>query len=291
MDINLKIDKPEFMDNIEEMQSTIGLLRTLVSDTVFTVTNSYEKGTNEKAEASKVFKTNVESIQKMLSSLALSYRRCETLGNEVNAFIKREAASESSRKRKISESGGLDHQTLEAISLQNSTQVFSASRQTFPSGSNTPFSGLPFIRFTLNEIFTGVITFRKSLENESYVVDRIGIWGLEEKEAVVSTQSTGCSIWNQSEHMVFRRISLYAKNAVKYYFENDKDQHLKRLLNWLASYKGLFSEECKECKTLLLHESSDDLFMPCVLRHFETLQPYHSTCLQHFPLNPLSLSM
>ena len=104
--------------------------------------------------------------------------------------------------------------------------------------------------------------------DEEVVLRRVLVYGSEED--ALDTQP-----WQLSSHTVFRRITENAAAALEQMRPPACCTPLPSLLEWLESYKGLFTEPCATTGRLLELHSSLHGFLPPTQRSHHGYQASH----------------
>ncbi|KAG0012421.1 hypothetical protein BGZ81_001598, partial [Podila clonocystis] len=89
------------------------------------------------------------------------------------------------------------------------------------------------------------------------------------------------TIWEDSHHLVFKKISQIATGAVDHFLSKDPRSLLGAALEWLAHYTTLFSSSCVKCKKHLCFDSQQFKLLPPTFYTYNSpaVQPYHPQCL------------
>lgn len=97
--------------------------------------------------------------------------------------------------------------------------------------------------------------------------------GLLIEWVVVKGHGESLSLWTESRHSVFRKVTENA-NAGMLHFHSPTlpDLGVKSFMSWFHSFITLFSAPCKKCGRRL----NEDL--PPTWRDFHTLEPFHELC-------------
>ncbi|KAI9015645.1 hypothetical protein CLU79DRAFT_337688 [Phycomyces nitens] len=74
------------------------------------------------------------------------------------------------------------------------------------------------------------------------------------------------SVWQESNHFVFQKINMLAKDAFGDMTTLTAKEALSSILQWLASYHNLFVEPCCRCHKRLQFDSPHYKHLPAVVR-------------------------
>lgn len=118
-------------------------------------------------------------------------------------------------------------------------------------------------------VFKALISFRITTYLSANIqVEKITVFGLGEKQKK--------TFLDQSDLLVFQRITEQANKALNYFAMTSPQSTLKKFLLWLSSYKNLFTQECTLCNRFI---RNDGIYLPPVYREYEMGLAYHLQCI------------
>ncbi|KAF9285744.1 Mediator of RNA polymerase II transcription subunit 27 [Mortierella antarctica] len=134
-------------------------------------------------------------------------------------------------------------------------------------------SSLPtaVIKVTISAVMNAYLVLERNDQSRCMSVSRIVVFGAGEET----------SIWEDSHHLVFKKISQIATGAVDHFVSKDPRSLLGATLEWLAHYTTLFSSPCAKCEKHLCFDSQQFKLLPPTFYTYSTptVQPYHPQCL------------
>ncbi|KAF9324535.1 Mediator of RNA polymerase II transcription subunit 27 [Podila minutissima] len=134
-------------------------------------------------------------------------------------------------------------------------------------------SSLPtaVIKVTISAVMNAYLVLERDDQSRCMSVSRIVVFGAGEET----------SIWEDSHHLVFKKISQIATGAVDHFVSKDPQSLLGATLEWLAHYTTLFSSPCVKCAKHLCFDSQQFKLLPPTFYTYNTptVQPYHPQCL------------
>ncbi|KAF9087340.1 hypothetical protein BGX23_008199 [Mortierella sp. AD031] len=88
------------------------------------------------------------------------------------------------------------------------------------------------------------------------------------------------SVWEDSSHLVFKKISQIAVGAVDYFMEKAPRSLLGLVLEWISMYSTLFTAPCSGCAKHLYFDSQQFKHLPPTLYSYDEhlALPFHPAC-------------
>ncbi|KAF9902800.1 hypothetical protein EC991_004535 [Linnemannia zychae] len=89
------------------------------------------------------------------------------------------------------------------------------------------------------------------------------------------------SVWEDSSHLVFKKISQIAVGAVDYFMDKTPRSLLGLVLEWISTYTTLFTAPCRGCGKHLYFDSQQFKHLPPTLYTFDDegmALPFHPAC-------------
>ncbi|KAF9428392.1 hypothetical protein BGZ94_002570 [Podila epigama] len=127
------------------------------------------------------------------------------------------------------------------------------------------------IKVKIAAVFSAYLVVERDEQGRCISISRIVVFGAGEE----------MSVWEDSHHLVFKRISQIAVGAIDYYMTKDRRSMLGATLEWLANYTTLFTSPCSKCGKHLYFDSQQFKHLPPTFYSYTTptVQPYHPQCL------------
>ncbi|XP_065068820.1 mediator of RNA polymerase II transcription subunit 27-like [Rhopilema esculentum] len=86
-------------------------------------------------------------------------------------------------------------------------------------------------------------------------------------------------LWTPSAFLTFQKVTEVSQAALlSFYSPTEYQRSAWHLVQWLSSYKTLFSDKCDQCNRHLKVETAEGYLMPPCWRDFLTHKSYHTTC-------------
>ncbi|CAO3570199.1 unnamed protein product [Mortierella alpina] len=132
---------------------------------------------------------------------------------------------------------------------------------------------LPFsiVKICIADVLNAFIVMETSKKDRCLAISRLVVFGAGEEN----------SIWEDSNHLVFRKITQTAVGAVDYYKAKEPRSLLGLVLEWIAAYRNLFTAPCSGCHKHLLFDSQQFKHLPPTLYTYDTPKaaPFHPQCI------------
>ncbi|KAL1916935.1 uncharacterized protein VTP21DRAFT_5132 [Calcarisporiella thermophila] len=297
------------IEKINEMLTALNELRTAVSHIVDTFRIDFDP--TKVAASIQTFKTYVEIAEKNLTrSSSLSHEIQGYLHNLNTTVLISEISPDenTSTDKPKTELGKRDTYVQAAISIFNKHRSLSTTREDndllsesitniaknkhkrlketvenwrenrqkpCPVNiiwvSNPNMAGISGLVVTIGKIMKSNISLSIDMHTGVIDISRVVTFGYkEEKES-----------WEESDLIVFKKISHLATDVVEYGRQWDPNNLLIFFLDWLWSYNNLFTQPCRNCGQLLIFDSPHYKFLPPVMRTFKDKQfrEYHIQCI------------
>ncbi|KAI8363220.1 mediator complex subunit 27-domain-containing protein [Mortierella sp. GBAus27b] len=150
--------------------------------------------------------------------------------------------------------------------MKRSDQKIRATRT--DDHSSMPFST---IKLGVSGVLNAFIVMETSKKGRCLSISRFVVFGAGEENAT----------WEESNHLVFRKITQIAIGAVDYFMGREPKSLLGLVLEWLATYSTLFTTPCTGCGKHLFFDSQQFKHLPPTLYTYKqpTTQPFHPQCL------------
>ncbi|KAF9985203.1 hypothetical protein BGZ75_003258 [Mortierella antarctica] len=148
---------------------------------------------------------------------------------------------------------------------QSGLRVFAVRLGDQPS---LPFS---IVKVCIAGVLNAFIVMETSKKGRCLAISRLVVFGAGEEN----------SIWEDSNHLVFRKITQTAVGAVDYYKAKEPRSLLGLVLEWIATYCTLFTAPCAGCHKHLLFDSQHFKHLPPTLYTYDKPKPapFHPQCL------------
>ncbi|KAG9322082.1 hypothetical protein KVV02_005010 [Mortierella alpina] len=148
---------------------------------------------------------------------------------------------------------------------QSGLRVFAVRLGDQPS---LPFS---IVKVCIAGVLNAFIVMETSKKGRCLAISRLVVFGAGEEN----------SIWEDSNHLVFRKITQTAVGAVDYYKAKEPRSLLGLVLEWIATYRTLFTAPCAGCHKHLLFDSQHFKHLPPTLYTYDKPKhaPFHPQCL------------
>ncbi len=109
---------------------------------------------------------------------------------------------------------------------------------------------------------------RATLVLKGLVIEWVVVKGCNEELGDAESE-----IWNESDYLVFRKLTENANAAMlNYNYPMYPEFSLKSFITYLHSFDTLFTDKCKKCGYHLRNH------LPPTWREFKTLEPFHEDC-------------
>ncbi|KAI7820858.1 mediator complex subunit 27-domain-containing protein [Gamsiella multidivaricata] len=140
-----------------------------------------------------------------------------------------------------------------------------ASRQ--DSQPSMPFST---VKISVSGVMHAYIVMETNGKGRCTSVSRLIVFGTGEEN----------SIWEDSSHLVFKKITQIAVGAVDYFTAKEPRSLLGLTLEWLSAYSTLFTAPCSGCGKHLFFDSQQFKHLPPTLYTYDQpTKPFHPQCL------------
>ncbi|KAI8598795.1 mediator complex subunit 27-domain-containing protein, partial [Dissophora ornata] len=132
---------------------------------------------------------------------------------------------------------------------------------------------MPFstVKINVSGVMNAFIVMETNKKGRCTSISRLVVFGAGEEN----------SVWEDSSHLVFKKITQIAVGAVDYIMAKEPRSLLGVVLEWLATYSTLFTAPCSGCGKHLFFDSQQFKHLPPTLYTYNqaTTQPFHPQCL------------
>ncbi|KAI1307886.1 hypothetical protein EDD11_004358 [Mortierella claussenii] len=131
---------------------------------------------------------------------------------------------------------------------------------------------MPFttVKVHVSRVMNAFIVMEANKKGRCTSISRLVVFGAGEDN----------SIWEDSSHLVFKKITQIAVGAVDYFMNKEPQSLLGLVLEWLATYSTLFTAPCAGCGKHLFFDSQQFKHLPPTLYTYnQPTQPFHPQCL------------
>ncbi|KAF9915908.1 hypothetical protein BX616_005084 [Lobosporangium transversale] len=204
----------------------------------------------------------------------------------ISIEVKRKEASEEEKNNAIpirktsGEAGGsiieLKNKEYQNLSVDDTLRWFSrtmrkSSQKVRATRLDTQDS-MPFttVKVSVSGVMNAFIVMETNKKGRCTSISRLVVFGAGEENP----------IWEDSNHLVFRKITQIAIGAVDCFMTKEPRSLLGIVLEWLATYSTLFTAPCSGCGKHLFFDSQQFKHLPPTLYTYnQPTQPYHPQCL------------
>ncbi|GJJ78764.1 mediator of RNA polymerase II transcription subunit 27 [Entomortierella parvispora] len=133
---------------------------------------------------------------------------------------------------------------------------------------------LPFATVKVNVagVMNVIIVMETNKRGRCISISRLAVFGAGEET----------SVWEDSSHLVFKKISQVAVGAIDHFMAQEPRSLLGLVLEWISNYGTLFTAPCMDCKKHLYFDSQQFKHLPPTLYTYSDKspsgRPYHLQC-------------
>ncbi|KAG0286619.1 hypothetical protein BGZ98_005009, partial [Dissophora globulifera] len=126
-------------------------------------------------------------------------------------------------------------------------------------------------KITVSGVMQAFIVMEINKQGRCTSISRLVVFGTGEEN----------SVWEDSSHLVFKKITQIAVGAVDYFMTREPRSLLGIVMEWLATYSTLFTAPCLGCGKHLFFDSQQFKHLPPTLYTYNqpTTRPFHPQCL------------
>ncbi|KAF9539680.1 hypothetical protein EC957_005140 [Mortierella hygrophila] len=131
-----------------------------------------------------------------------------------------------------------------------------------------PFSTL---KINVSGVMNAFIVLEANRKGRCQSISRLVVFGAGEES----------SVWEDSSHLVFKKISQIAVGAVDYFMDRAPHSLLGLALEWISMYSTLFTAPCSGCGKHLYFDSQQFKHLPPTLYTYDDqgmALPFHPAC-------------
>ncbi|KAF8943415.1 hypothetical protein BGZ47_005441 [Haplosporangium gracile] len=131
-----------------------------------------------------------------------------------------------------------------------------------------PFSTL---KVNVSGVMNAFIVLEANKKGRCLSISRLVVFGAGEEN----------SVWEDSSHLVFKKISQIAVGAVDYFMDRAPRSLLGLVLEWISMYSTLFTAPCSGCGKHLYFDSQQFKHLPPTLYTYDEqgmALPFHPAC-------------
>ncbi|KAG9062916.1 hypothetical protein KI688_004513 [Linnemannia hyalina] len=176
-------------------------------------------------------------------------------------------ALESLAKLAVNSEGLLnDTQSMELPKLQGPSPMYVVS---LLSLKKSPAKSLPGVN--VSGVMNAFIVLEANRKGRCLSISRLVVFGAGEEN----------SVWEDSSHLVFKKISQIAVGAVDYFMDRAPRSLLGLVLEWISMYSTLFTAPCSGCGKHLYFDSQQFKHLPPTLYTYDEqgmALPFHPAC-------------
>ncbi|KAH7046504.1 mediator complex subunit 27-domain-containing protein [Linnemannia elongata] len=133
---------------------------------------------------------------------------------------------------------------------------------------SSPFSTL---KVNVSGVMNAFIVLEANKKGRCQSISRLVVFGAGEEN----------SVWEDSSHLVFKKISQIAVGAVDYFMDRTPRSLLGLVLEWISMYSTLFTAPCSGCGKHLYFDSQQFKHLPPTLYTYDEqgmALPFHPAC-------------
>ncbi|KAK3816868.1 MAG: hypothetical protein J3R72DRAFT_460928 [Linnemannia gamsii] len=127
------------------------------------------------------------------------------------------------------------------------------------------------LKVNVSGVLNAFIVLEANKKGRCLSISRLVVFGAGEENAV----------WEDSSHLVFKKISQIAVGAVDYFMDKAPRSLLGLVLEWISMYTTLFTAPCSGCGKHLYFDSQQFKHLPPTLYTFDDkgmALPFHPAC-------------
>ncbi|KAF9127497.1 hypothetical protein BGW39_005831 [Mortierella sp. 14UC] len=127
------------------------------------------------------------------------------------------------------------------------------------------------LKVNVSGVMDAFIVLEANKKGRCLSISRLVVFGVGEEN----------SVWKDSNHLVFKKISQIAVGAVDYFMDKAPRSLLGLVLEWISTYTTLFTAPCSGCGKHLYFDSQQFKHLPPTLYTFDDegmALPFHPAC-------------